>query len=74
MLYRVISISGQDQIIWGPSDGKRCHFPFEYKGLMHGSCIMEDSVGGPWCASSANYSNDAFGYCDCPFDGNFICL
>ena len=67
-----IYISGQDNIIGGPSIGKRCQFPFEYKGIMHYKCTTEDSLGQPWCASSSNYSIHTFGYCDCPFTGIYI--
>ena len=68
----IISISGRDEIIGGPGIGKRCHFPFEYKGIMHYGCTTEDSLGQPWCSASSNFSNHAFGYCDCPFDGNIM--
>ena len=60
---------GTSKIIAGPSAGKDCHFPFEYKGENYSTCITEDSQGLPWCSSTSNFSINAFGYCDCRMDG-----
>ena len=63
---------GTSDIIAGPSKGKSCHFPFEYKGNMYSKCITEDSSGHPWCSSTNQFSHDSFGYCFCPFNGKNI--
>ena len=62
---------GHDKnIIAGPKMGEECYFPFEYKGNLHYTCITEDSTSGPWCATTSEFSDDMFGYCDCPYKGN----
>ena len=53
----------------GPKSGRRCHFPFEYKGKAYSKCILEDSKGIPWCATTPKFSKDQFGYCDCRIQG-----
>ena len=62
---------GSGKLIGGPSKGKDCHFPFEYKGKKHYQCITEDSpINEPWCSASPIFSQDDFGYCDCSIRGN----
>ena len=59
-------MKGIDKTIAGPSRNRSCHFPFEYKGKKNYGCITDDSQGMPWCATESEYSDDNFGYCDCP--------
>ena len=61
---------GTSKIVAGPSLGKNCHFPFEYKNKKHYQCITEDSLSQrPWCSSNATYSDYNFGYCGCAIKG-----
>ena len=52
-------------IAGGSNAGKMCHFPFEYGGTEHNQCIMDNSIGQPWCSSSKEFSNDTIGNCSC---------
>ena len=62
-----MAFPGYEGTIGGPDVMKHCHFPFEYKGVEHNSCIMEDSPGTPWCATDKTFSMFRWGYCDCRF-------
>ena len=61
---------GTGTIIGGRNAGKMCHFPFEYGGVEHNNCIMDDSSGQPWCSTSYQLSNDTLGNCSCLVPGN----
>ena len=57
--------------IAGPSSGNHCYFPFEYEGALHYTCITDNTTSSPWCSSTPRYSENSFGYCNCPFKGKY---
>ena len=63
-------VQGTRTIIGGSNTGKMCHFPFEYDGVEHENCIVDDSTGQPWCSTSKQVSNETFGHCSCFIPGN----
>ncbi|CAB4069290.1 MMP9 [Lepeophtheirus salmonis] len=51
------------------TNGKKCVFPFKYKGETYDKCTTAENGGTPWCANSlyASLEADTFGNCgsDC---------
>lgn len=37
--------------------GKKCHFPFNYKGIKRNTCIREKNEG-LWCSLTEDYDRD----------------
>ncbi|KAM4807628.1 hepatocyte growth factor activator [Rhinophrynus dorsalis] len=47
-----------------PKDGKKCKFPFRYRGRMHATCIPSVDRFKFWCATTNNFDRDReWGYC-----------
>ena len=59
--------------IWAASKiitntGRRCVFPFKYRGRYYKTCTTVRSRGRPWCATTSNYDKDKkWGYCPSKF-------
>eukprot|EP00118_Oscarella_pearsei_P024648 m.306502 g.306502 ORF g.306502 m.306502 type:complete len:305 (+) comp41311_c0_seq1:53-967(+) len=47
----------------GSDAGKRCVFPFVYKGKTHHGCTRDDHTQ-PWCSTTSTYSGK-WGNCEC---------
>ena len=49
------------------SSGKKCVFPFKYRGIEYSTCTRDGDGGkGPWCSTSTNKdgSYKEWGRCD----------
>ncbi|XP_072607791.1 lymphocyte antigen 75 isoform X2 [Vulpes vulpes] len=54
----------------GNSYGRPCEFPFLVNGTWHHECILDETYGGPWCATTLNYEYDKmWGICLKPENG-----
>ena len=56
------------------AEGKKCNFPFKYRGETYKTCTYDYSEGKPWCQTNDTNEDGKFeegwGVCDekCPHD------
>uniref|UniRef100_A0A0K2UFQ3 Matrix metallopeptidase 9 (Gelatinase B, 92kDa gelatinase, 92kDa type IV collagenase) [Ceratotherium simum simum] n=1 Tax=Lepeophtheirus salmonis TaxID=72036 RepID=A0A0K2UFQ3_LEPSM len=50
------------------TNGKKCVFPFKYKGDTYSKCTTADNGGVPWCANTVFSNQEANDYGICPSD------
>ena len=56
------------------AEGKKCNFPFKYRGETYNKCTYDYSEGKPWCQTNDTKEDGTFeegwGVCDekCPHD------